>query len=311
MILVRHARAGDTDDILRTLLAAFEPHRHEYPDAAFRDTVLDPESLRERRSQMAVFVAERDGEIVGTIAAGLAGANEGHLRGMAVSPAAEGTGVGRILLRRALDELTVSGGRRVTLDTTAVLVRARRFYERSGFTLTGRTTDFFGIPVHEYAAALDPTFGFRDATSEDAAAILRLINAAFLVERDFVTGDRIGEEDLRRCFDKGTFLVAARAGESPSASLFLRPNGERRTYLGLLAVDPSLQRRRLGSLMMAAAERRCRLRGDVAIDISVVNLRTELPPFYRARGFVEHGTAPFDDPRAFKPAHFVKMTLAL
>src|SRR6185436_6109989 len=126
----------------------------------------------------------------------------------------------------------VSGCRRVTLDTTAVLVRARRFYERSGFTLTGRTTDFFGIPVHEYAAALDPTFGFCEATSEDAAAILRLINAAFLVERHFVTGDRIGEEDLRRCFDKGTFLVAARDGASPSASLFLRPNGERRTYLG-------------------------------------------------------------------------------
>ena len=79
----------------------------------------------------------------------------------------------------------------------------------------------------------------------------------------------------------------------------------------MLAVDPALQRRGLGSLMMAAAEYRCRARGDEAIDISVVNLRTELPPFYEARGFVETGTSPFDDPRAFKPAHFVKMVLPL
>jgi len=139
----------------------------------------------------------------------------------------------------------------------------------------------------------------------------RIINAAFLVERHFVTGDRISEEDLRRCFETGTFLMAARSGEPPSASIFLRPNGDRRTYLGMLAVDPALQRRRLGSLMMTAAERCCRLRGDAAIDISVVNLRTELPPIYRARGFVDIGTAPFEDPRAFKQAHFVKMVLEL
>jgi GNAT superfamily N-acetyltransferase len=132
-----------------------------------------------------------------------------------------------------------------------------------------------------------------------------------VVESHFVTGDRIGEAELRRCFDTGMFLVAARAGEPPAACLFLRPNGERRTYLGMLAVDPALQRRGLGSLMMAAAERRCRIRGDAAIDISVVDLRTELPPFYRARGFVEAGTAPFEDPRAFKAAHFVKMALML
>lgn len=311
MHAVRHARSGDAEGILRTLHTAFEPYRDAYTPPAFRDTVLDPESLHARLSCMSVFVAERDGEIVGTIAAEPIDGGDGRLRGMAVLPAHEHTGVGRALLRRAIDELVIAGCRRATLGTTPPLVRAQRFYERSGFSRTGVTADFFGMPLHEFGAPMDSTFEFRDASSDDAGAILQVINAAFVVEGHFVTGDRIAEAELRRCFGKGSFMVAARPGQPPSASVFLRPESERRTYVGMLAVDPAQQRRRLGSLMMAAAERRCRLRGDEAIDISVVNLRTELPPFYRARGFVETGTAPFEDPRAFRPAHFIRMTLRL
>jgi predicted N-acetyltransferase YhbS len=311
MAVIRHARAGDAAGILRCLHQAFEPFRREYTDAAFHDTVLDADTLRARMSRMATFVAERDGEVIGTIAASKVDAERGHLRGMAVLPSCAGSGLGRRLLRRAVDELTVAGCRRATLNTTAPLARARGLYESAGFARTGGSADFFGMPLQEYAAPLDDTFAFRDATAEDADAIRRVVNAAFLVERHFVTGDRLGESELRSGLAKGTFVVAARSGAPPSACVFLRPNGERRTYVGLLAVDPDLQHRRLGSLMMAAAERRCRDRGDAAIDISVVNLRTELPPFYHARGFVEIGTAPFDDPRLFTTAHFVRMTLVL
>ena len=53
--------------------------------------------------------------------------------------------------------------------------------------------------------------------------------------------------------------------------------------------------------MIAAAEAHCRDAGCVALDINVVNLRTELPPFYRTLGYVETGSAPFTDPRATRP----------
>ena len=33
----------------------------------------------------------------------------------------------------------------------------------------------------------------------------------------------------------------------------------------------------------------------------------ELPPFYRARGYVERGQEPFDDPFATRPAHYILM----
>ena len=36
--------------------------------------------------------------------------------------------------------------------------------------------------------------------------------------------------------------------------------------------------------------------------------RVELPPLYRALGFVDNGTAPFDDPLLTKPGHFILMS---
>jgi GNAT superfamily N-acetyltransferase len=311
MIAVRPARESDAAGILHCLHAAFEPYRREYTQAGFRDTVLDADSLRARMTEMSVFVADGGGQVVGTIAAMPLDNGDGHLRGMAVVPASEGLGVGRRLLRRALDECTVSGCRRATLDTTEPLTRAARFYEAAGFARTGRRGDFFGIPRHEYAMPIDTSFSIRTAGVDDATAIRRVVNAAYLVERFFLDGDRIDDDEVRDCIGRGTFLLASRPDEPPSACVFLLPREHRRTYLGLLSVDPNVQKRRLGALVMAAAERHCRRRGDVAIDIRVVNLRTELPPFYQARGFVASGTEPFEDARLRRPAHFDLMTLAL
>lgn len=309
MVVIRHAREADIRGILDCLRSAFAPFAQDYSEAALRDTIMDSASLRARMTRMSVFIAELHDRIVGTVAAAAIDGEQGHLRGMAVLPSCEHAGVGRRLVRRALDELTVSGCRQATLGTTAVLVRAAKFYEFAGFTKTGRVSDFFGMPLFEYARPLDNAFSIREAAPEDAAAIHQVINEAYRVERDFVTGDRVTDDELRELFARGTFLVAARTGEAPSACVFLEPKDNGRTYLGLLAVDPVLQGRRLGALMMAAAERWCRQRRHTGIDIRVVNLRTELPPFYAARGFASAGTEPLHDPRLLKEAHFNLMTL--
>ena len=60
--------------------------------------------------------------------------------------------------------------------------------------------------------------------------------------------------------------------------------------------------------MMAAAERQAVSLGCGAIDIRIVDRRTELPPFYRSLGFVDNGTEPFEDPLLTKPAHVIRMT---
>ena len=63
-------------------------------------------------------------------------------------------------------------------------------------------------------------FTVRDARPGDAPAIRRIINAAYLVERTFVTGDRINDRDIEHCFATGHFLVAARGDEPPAATVF-------------------------------------------------------------------------------------------
>ena len=149
----------------------------------------------------------------------------------------------------------------------------------------------------------------RHATAEDLETLLRIINEAYLVERFFVDGDRIAPDVLTRLLGKGTFLIGEDDGRA-QACVYVELRGER-GYFGLLAVDPAAQHGGWGRRMIAAAEAFCRDAGCVALDINVVNLRTELPPFYTKLGYVETGTAPFTDPRATKPCHLIVMTKKL
>jgi ribosomal protein S18 acetylase RimI-like enzyme len=151
------ATVADSDAILACLRAAFESYRAEYTADAYADTVMDPKTVRQRLECMTVFVARNDaGEIIGTIGGALRGA-EGHIRGMAVLPSAQGTGVADQLLQAIERHLAEAGCSFVTLDTTAPLTRAIRFYERHDYERSGVVADFFGMPLHEYRKQLLPT----------------------------------------------------------------------------------------------------------------------------------------------------------
>ena len=148
--MIRRATTADTTGILLCLGAAFQEFRGDYTPQGFADTVLAPATIERRLREMTVLVAE-EGGIVGTIACARNG-KEGHLRGMAVLPVWRGRGVAEKLLAAAEAEL--AGCTRVTLDTTAPLKRAIRFYEKHGYRRTGRVTDFFGMPLYEYEKKL-------------------------------------------------------------------------------------------------------------------------------------------------------------
>jgi len=148
---VRRATTADAGGILGCLQAAFEPYRSRYTPDAFRDTVLTPVTIQLRLATMAVFVAVTPaGEIVGTIGCGLVGAEEGHIRGLAVLPGWQGAGLAAQLLQAAESELRAQGCQRVTLDTTQPLERAMRFYEKNGYQPSGKVSDLFGMPLVEY-----------------------------------------------------------------------------------------------------------------------------------------------------------------
>jgi GNAT superfamily N-acetyltransferase len=150
---IRRAGAADAAEILSCLAAAFAPYRDRYTPQAYRDTVLTADSIGLRLREMCVLVAVAKRTIAGTIGY-RANGEEGHLRGMAVLPEWRGSGMAPALLQSAEAELLRLGCRRVTLDSTDPLERAARFYRKYGYAPTGRTSDFFGMPLAEYAKPL-------------------------------------------------------------------------------------------------------------------------------------------------------------
>ena len=150
----------------------------------------------------------------------------------------------------------------------------------------------------------------RLAVPQDAEDIARLVNAAFRLERFFIDGDRTNPDKVLALLQKGKFLLAENTG-AITGCVYVELRGER-GYFGLLAVDPSKQGSGLGSRLVAAAEDDCRAAGCRFMDLTIVNLRTTLPGFYRHLGYVENGTEPFSpDQRATQPCHLIKMTKPL
>ena len=151
----------------------------------------------------------------------------------------------------------------------------------------------------------------RPAITSEIDTLVELINAAYVVERFFKTGDRIDAARVAALMDRGAFLVEAEPGDRIAGCVFVEVRAGRRGYFGLLAVDPARQHGGTGRRLIAAAEVFCRNAGCVAIDIRVVNLRTELPPFYKKLGYSEIGTEPYDDQDATRPCHFLVMSKPL
>lgn len=148
---IRLATAEDEGAVLKSLQAAFEAYRSSYTPRAYEDTTLTSEAFVARLRSMSVLIAATEwGEVAGTLSFQVISPREGHLRGMAVLPAWQGRGVAEKLLWYAERELRRVRCDRVSLDTTAPLRRAVRFYERHGYRFTGRVTDFFGMPLYEY-----------------------------------------------------------------------------------------------------------------------------------------------------------------
>ncbi|MFZ0137002.1 MAG: GNAT family N-acetyltransferase [Candidatus Sulfotelmatobacter sp.] len=147
----------------------------------------------------------------------------------------------------------------------------------------------------------------RIADSADAENISHLVNAAFRPERFFIDADRTNPEKVRALLPKGKFLLAEKDGVLVGC-VYVEVRAER-GYFGLLAVDPARQRAGVGSRLIDAAEQYCRAAGCRFMDLTLVNLRKELPGYYRRRGYVENGTLPFpDDQHPPKmPCHLVKM----
>jgi N-acetylglutamate synthase-like GNAT family acetyltransferase len=156
----------------------------------------------------------------------------------------------------------------------------------------------------------DERISIRTAQSGDVPALVRLINAAFIVEQFVFDGDRINREETQAFMETGRFLVAEdSAGLSGCVYVQVRND---HGYLGLLAVDPGRQGQGLGRTLVAAAEDYFRAEGCRAVDLRIISPRTPLPSFYRHLGYAEVGTAAFSPSLQSKvPGHYIIMSKQL
>jgi ribosomal protein S18 acetylase RimI-like enzyme len=182
----------------------------------------------------------------------------------------------------------------------------------------------------------------REAGPEDVGALTRLINAAFVVEREhFKDRDRTSDDEVRNWLKRGHFFVvngvqgprvpaknvtdiitnknrsavsdgaSVRGTAEPAACVYVEPRGES-CYFGLLSVDPTQQGRGLGRRLTQFAEEWARAQGATAMELRYVDLREELGRTYARMGYAETSREDVPPGRGFTlKAQFVNMRKAL
>lgn len=120
-------------------------------EAVDRITGESPEAARWRTSSyqgLPGWVAEDGTGVVGFLFARVA-VDEMEILNVAVAPAARERGAGSALLAAAVDHGRREHATRIFLEVRESNVRARRFYERRGFVVTGRRPRYYHHPEED------------------------------------------------------------------------------------------------------------------------------------------------------------------
>jgi GNAT superfamily N-acetyltransferase len=168
VIVTRLATPSDVGAVAADISEGFESY-HAWAPGDWTPPVVgegDPERFAGAlaRPDVWVLVAVSDGEVIGHIALSLSTREDPgppppgavFVWELFVRPAWHGQGVATELMRAALAEAARRGFSRMRLWTPEGAGRARQFYEREGWTLTGRAhrRSDFGLPTIEYGRGI-------------------------------------------------------------------------------------------------------------------------------------------------------------
>ncbi len=137
-VTLRLATADDSQTVSVLIYEAFAPFRSEYTDGAFEYTTPNADAIRPRFDEGPIWIAELDGEAVGTVS-GLPEGDRFYVRSMAIKPSAQRAGIGQKLLDALESYARERGFEKLYLYTTYVLPGAKRLYEKNGFYVLRET----------------------------------------------------------------------------------------------------------------------------------------------------------------------------
>ena len=152
----------------------------------------------------------------------------------------------------------------------------------------------------------------KKAAPESSQEITLLVNSAYrgesskagwTTEADLLGGQRSDEDSIKELIQRKNSVILTHVNEKNEmiACVHLEQKDNQTTYLGMLTVQPTLQAKGLGKILLREAEDYSRnYFKSTKIVMTVIHLRSELMGWYERRGYKKTGEThpfPMNDPK--------------
>jgi ribosomal protein S18 acetylase RimI-like enzyme len=156
-------------------------------------------------------------------------------------------------------------------------------------------------------------YHIRNARPEDAVKLAALVNSAYrgdyakqgwTNEADLIDGTRTDADALRDILSRKDTTILIYEQDSSIIGCVELVVEKPKLYLQMLTVEPKLQGKGVGKILLNAGEQFARDNGCSEIKMSVVTVRSELIEWYERNGYMDSGERKpfaFSDPRFGHP----------